>query len=194
MAVARAFEVAFGNKRDDVGLILKVSGTRNLFPKQMLELETAARRDRRITILQGDWQRADVLALMASVDCFVSLHRSEGFGLGMAEAMFLGKPVIGTAFSGNTEFLTGETGYPVPYQMRAVEQGEYPYSEGNSWAEPDVRIAAGAMRSVASRIDEVSNRALRGQAYVQQHYSPKAVGSVVAARLRELIAGAPSSA
>ena len=194
MAVARAFEVAFGNKRDDVGLVLKVSGTRNLFPKQMLELETAARRDRRITILQGDWQRADVLALMASVDCFVSLHRSEGFGLGMAEAMFLGKPVIGTAFSGNTEFLTEETGYPVPYQMRAVEQGEYPHNVGNSWAEPDVRIAAGIMRSVAGRTDEACSKALRGLTYVRQHYSPKAVGSVVAARLRELTADAPSSA
>ncbi len=115
----------------------------------------------RITILQGDWQRADVLALMASVDCFVSLHRSEGFGLGMAEAMFLGKPVIGTSFSGNTEFLTEETGFPVPYHMRAVEQGEYPYSAGNSWAEPDIRTAAGMMRSVACRTDEVRSKALR---------------------------------
>ena len=110
LAVANAFEVAFSDGRDDVGLIFKMSGSRNLFPKLMLELETAAKRDRRITIMQGDWERADVLALMASVDCFVSLHRSEGFGLGMAEAMFLGKPVIGTAFSGNTEFLTGGNG------------------------------------------------------------------------------------
>jgi hypothetical protein len=76
LAVVRAFELAFGDERDDVGLILKMSGARNRFPKIMSELETAARRDRRITILQGDWQRADVLALMASADCFVSLHRS----------------------------------------------------------------------------------------------------------------------
>jgi glycosyltransferase involved in cell wall biosynthesis len=189
LAVVRAFELAFGDERDDVGLILKMSGARNRFPKIMSELETAARRDRRITILQGDWQRADVLALMVSADCFVSLHRSEGFGLGMAEAMFLGKPVIGTDFSGNTEFLTAVTGYPVPYQMRPVGEGEYPHHTGNSWAEPDVRIAAGMMRSVASKTDEVCNKALRGQTYVQQHYSPKAVGNVVAARLRELTAG-----
>ena len=194
LAVANAFSIAFDDGRDDVGLIFKLSGSQNPFPKTTLELEAIAARDRRIAILQGDWQRADVLALMASVDCFVSLHRSEGFGLGMAEAMFLGKPVIGTAFSGNTDFLTGETGYPVPYQMRAVEQGEYPYSAGNSWAEPDVRIAAEMMRSVASRTDEVRSKALRGQSYVKQHYSPKAVGRVVAARLRELTGGASSSA
>ena len=187
LGVANAFAIAFSDGRDDVGLIFKVSGSQDPFSKATLELEAAATRDRRITILQGDWQRADILALMASVDCFVSLHRSEGFGLGMAEAMFLGKPVIGTAFSGNAEFLTAETGYPVPYQMRAVEQGEYPRSVGNSWAEPDIRIAAGMMRSVASRTDEVRSKALRGQTYVQHHYSPKVVGNVVAARLRELL-------
>jgi glycosyltransferase involved in cell wall biosynthesis len=194
LAVANAFEVAFSDGRNDVGLIFKMSGSRYLFPKLMLELETVAKRDRRITIMQGDWGRADILALMASVDCFVSLHRSEGFGLGMAEAMLLGKPVIGTAFSGNTEFLTEETGYPVPYQMRAVEQGEYPYSEGNSWAEPDIGIAAEMMRSVASRTDEMRNKALRGQTYIRQHFSPKAVGNLVAARLRELAARSPASA
>jgi glycosyltransferase involved in cell wall biosynthesis len=186
LAVARAFEAAFGDGRDDVGLIFKITKTRNRFQKMMSKLEAVAKRDRRITILQGNWQRADVLALFASIDCFVSLHRSEGFGLGMAEAMLLGKPVIATAFSGNTEFLTAETGYPVPYHMRLVKEGEYPHSMGNSWAEPDVRIAADLMRSIARRTDDVLNKALRGQAYIRQHYSPEAVGRLVAARLREL--------
>ena len=192
LAVARAFEAAFGDGRDDVGLIFKITKTWNRFQKIMSELEAAAKRDRRITILQGNWQRADVLALFASIDCFVSLHRSEGFGLGMAEAMLLGKPVIATAFSGNAEFLTAETGYPVPYQMRLVKEGEYPHSMGNSWAEPDVRIAADLMRSVARRTDDVLNKALRGQAYIRQHYSPEAVGALVATRLRELTVSSKS--
>ena len=188
-AVITAFEAAFGNGRDDIGLILKSAGARHLYPKTALELETAARRDRRIKILHGDWQRADVLALLASVDCFVSLHRSEGFGLGLAESMFLGKSVIATDFSGNTEFLTSETGYPVPYQMRPVAEGEYPHYKGNSWAEPDVRMAAEIMRSVASRTDEARSKALRGQAYIRQHYSSEVVGRLAAERLRELTAG-----
>jgi glycosyltransferase involved in cell wall biosynthesis len=186
LGVASAFAIAFGDGRDDVGLIFKMSGSRTPFQKIALELEATAKRDPRITILQGDWQRADILTLMSSVDCFVSLHRSEGFGLGMAEAMFLGKPVIGTAYSGNADFLTEETGFPVPHQICAVKQGEYPHSAGNSWAEPDLRIAAEMMRTVASRTNEVRSKALRGQTYIQQHHSPKAVGSVVAARLREL--------
>ena len=186
LAVATAFEAAFADGRDDVGLIFKITMTRNRSRKILSELEATARRDRRITILHGNWPRADILELFASIDCFVSLHRSEGFGLGMAEAMLLGKPVIGTAFSGNMEFLTEETGYPVPYQMRSVKEAEYPHATGNSWAEPDVRIAADLMRSVASRTDDVRNKALRGQTYIRQHYGPEAVGALVAARLREL--------
>jgi glycosyltransferase involved in cell wall biosynthesis len=186
LGIANAFASAFSDGRDDVGLIFKLSGSRTPFQKIALELEATAKRDRRITILQGDWQRADILTLMSSVDCFVSLHRSEGFGLGMAEAMFLGKPVIGTAYSGNADFLTEETGFPVPYQISAVKQGEYPHSAGNYWAKPDLRIAAEMMRTVASMTNEVRSKASRGQAYIQQHHSPKAVGSVVAARLREL--------
>jgi len=186
LAVVSAFQAAFADGRDDVGLIFKLSKTRNRSRKISSELEAAARRDPRITILQGNWPRADILALFASIDCFVSLHRSEGFGLGMAEAMLLGKPAIGTAFSGNTEFLTAETGYPVPYQMRLVKEGEYPHATGNSWAEPDIRIAADLMRSVATRSDDVRNKALRGQTYIRQHYGPEAVGALVAARLREI--------
>ncbi len=186
LGVANAFAIAFSDGRDDVGLIFKLSGSRTPLQKITLELEDAANRDGRITILHGDWQRTDILELMSSVDCFVSLHRSEGFGLGMAEAMFLGKPVIGTAYSGNVDFLTEETGFPVPYQICAVKRGEYPHSAGNSWANPDLRVAAEMMRTVASKTDEVRSKALRGQTYIQRHHSPKSVGSLVAARLREI--------
>ena len=185
MAVVTAFEAAFGNARNDVGLILKTAGAPHLFPNIASELEAAAKCNPQITLLHGDWQRANVLTLLASVDCFVSLHRSEGFGLGMAESMFLGKPVIGTGFSGNAEFLTTETGYPVPYQMRLVREGEYPHHMGNSWAEPDIRIAAEIMRTVADKTDEARNKALRGQTYVRQHYSPEVVGRLIGERLRD---------
>ena len=185
-AIVRAFTQAFGDQSDDVGLIFKTSGADDRFPQEAGELEAAARGDPRITILHSIWKRGEVLTLLASIDCYVSLHRSEGFGIGLAEAMALGKPVIATDFSGNTDFLTAETGYPVPYQMRAVGRGEYPHHEGNSWAEPNVKVAAEMMRIVASKSDDVHKTALSGQAFVRQHYGPKAIGDVMAARLREL--------
>jgi glycosyltransferase involved in cell wall biosynthesis len=191
LAVAKAFEIAFGNTRDDVGLIFKINGSANLFPKIMSELEVIAKNNARITFFHGDWPRTDVLALLASIDCYVSLHRSEGFGLGMAESMHLGKPVIGTAFSGNADFLTAETGFPIPFTMRSVEEGEYPFHTGNLWAEPDIKVAAETMRFVASRANEVQDKALQGQAYIRQRYGPKAVGGLVAVRLRELPAISP---
>ena len=157
-AIVRAFELAFGGQNDDVGLIFKISGADERFPQEAGELEAAARRDPRITILRGTWKKSEVLTLLASIDCYVSLHRSEGFGVGLAEAMALGKPVIATDFSGNIDFLTAETGYPVPYQMRAVGRGEYPHHEGNSWAEPDVKVAAEMMRIVASKSDDVRKK------------------------------------
>lgn len=188
LAVAKAFEIAFGGTREDVGLIFKTNGSATLFPKMVAELESIAKNESRITFIHREWPRADILTLLASVDCYVSLHRSEGFGLGMAESMHMGKPVIGTAFSGNAEYLTSETGFPIPYTTRAVGDGEYPHYAGNVWAEPNLDIAAATMRLVASRSDEVSNKAAQGQTYIRQNYGPQAVGRVAAARVRDLTA------
>ena len=80
--------------------------------------------------------RPEVNGLIAATNAFVSLHRSEGFGFGLAEAMLLGKPAIGTDYSGNTDFLNRATGYPVPYELVPVGSGEYPDHEGQVWAEP----------------------------------------------------------
>lgn len=186
IAVVNAFKIAFGDKRDDVGLILKSNGASDRFPEIMSKLTDASNADRRVIIWHGNWPRTDVLVLLASVNCYVSLHRSEGFGSGMAESMFLGKSVIGTDFSGNTEYLTTETGYPVPYQMHAVGDGMYPHHVGNTWASPDINKAAEIMRSVVNDADAASIRALRGQTFVRQRYSPKAVGALITARLRQL--------
>lgn len=184
-AVLRAFDAAFGAS-DDVGLVIKTSGPRDRFPAEREALAAAARRDSRITISHGAWPRADVLALLASVDCYVSLHRSEGFGLGMAEAMTMAKPVIATAYSGNADYLTAETGYPVPYTMQPVGHDDYPHAAGNAWAEPDVAAAAALMRTVAADPASARAKGLKGQAYVREHYGPKAIGAMAAARLREI--------
>ena len=84
-------------------------------------------------------------------DCYVSLHRSEGFGLTLAECMALGKPVIGTAFSATTDFMTDENSYPVPYELTRVGADCEIYPAEGTWAEPDVaeasRLHAGRRRA-----------------------------------------------
>ena len=81
----------------------------------------------------GDNQR-----LLATCDAYVSLHRSEGFGIGMAEAMLRGKPVVATAYGGNTDFLNEETGFPVSYSLASVGEGAWPYDADVQWAQPDL--------------------------------------------------------
>ena len=92
--------------------------------------------------------REELNALIGVADCYISLHRSEGFGITMAEAMSLEKPVIATGFSGNTDFMTASNSFLVNYELVEIEQDHGPYKKGWLWAEPDVNHAAEFMRKV----------------------------------------------
>jgi glycosyltransferase involved in cell wall biosynthesis len=127
-------------------------------------------------------------ALVAGCDCYVSLHRSEGFGLTLAECMALGKPVIGTAFSGTTDFMTEENSYPVPYEMTRVGADCEIYPAEGRWADPDVGEAARLMRSVLKRPEEAQAKGEHARRDIERLYSPRVVGELIRTRLDELIA------
>jgi glycosyltransferase involved in cell wall biosynthesis len=97
--------------------------------------------------------------------------------------MLLGKPTIGTDYSGNTDFLTAATGYPVPYELVPVGAGEYPDHGGQVWAEPDVAAAARAMASIVDDPAAAEARAATGQAFIKTHHSLAAVGRQMRDRL-----------
>ena len=141
------------------------------------------RRDPRIMLFDSNMPRGEMLGLIRESDSYVSLHRAEGFGLGMAEAMTFERIVIGTDFSGSTDFLNNETGYPVPYQSRSVEEHEYPWSAGQVWAEPDVDAAANIMAQVAADPTEGRMRARNARMRIESSYSPGVVGEAMKARL-----------
>ena len=107
-----------------------------------------AARGLNIKIIDGYLYRNEINALISLCDCYISLHRSEGFGLTMAEAMFLAKPVIATAFSGNTDFMNVNNSYPVKYKLASLDKDAGPYKKGCLWAEPDVEYAAELMRYI----------------------------------------------
>jgi glycosyltransferase involved in cell wall biosynthesis len=186
LAVVRAFRAAFPDLSAGVGLIVKCTGLVSHFPEMKEELRLAGRQDRRIEIIDESLLRQEVLMLMGIAGCYVSLHRSEGFGLGMAEAMALGKPVIATGYSGNTDFLTPATGYPVPYALRKVAPDEYVHTEGQVWADPDEAACAAAMRRVFSNRAEAAARADAGQRFVAERYGALNVGRIVEHRLNEI--------
>lgn len=183
VGVVQAFQAAFDRDDARVGLVIKSTGSRTHFPEIRAIINRAAKTDSRIVVIDSTLTRGEIVSLIAQCDCYLSLHRSEGFGLGMVEAMAHAKPVIATDFSGSQDFLSTETGFPIRCQLRPVRQGEYLNSDGQSWAEPDIGEASKAMREVVSDPAATATRAEAGQSFVRQRYSRSNVGSIVAARV-----------
>ena len=148
IALVRAFKRAFSAKDNRCALLLRVNGR---LPEgtDRRSLLGEIGRDRRITILEGTFSRDRALAMTASCDCLVSPHRAEGFGRNIAEAILLNVPVLATAFSGCMDYL--EPDECLPHTLKQVEPGEYPFSEGLLWAEPDNDDMAEKMNLVRGR-------------------------------------------
>jgi glycosyltransferase involved in cell wall biosynthesis len=183
LAVVEAFADAFGDAAD-AHLVIKINhGDQR--PSNLALLRDAAA-GRPVTIVDRAMSRGEVNALMLACDCFVSLHRSEGFGLGIAEAMHLGKPVIVTAYSGNMDFTKPDNAFLVGYRLCPVGPGCDPYDPDRSWADPCIAEASAAMKLVRENSDLRDRRALAGRQFVRRNLSPEAVGCLMRERL-ELI-------
>lgn len=185
LAAVRAFLRAFPS-REDVQLVLKLQNTNWLTPadeKLFAELRRCARKDRRIVLVNESFSSREVHGLIASSDCYVALHRSEGFGYGMAEAMKLRVPVIATGYSGNEDFTTEATAYPVRHTLVPVSAEDFVYDEpGQFWAEPDVEHAAERMLEVFEGRDREA-KVERARALIQQVYGEASVGAVYRERI-----------
>ncbi len=132
--------------------------------------------------------RSEVENLMLATDCYLSLHRSEGFGLTIAEAMLMGKPVIATAYSGNMDFMNLSNSFPLRYEIREIPQDHGPYRRGQRWAEPDVDQAAQLLRFVYEKRDLARAIGENGRQTILRDFSPQAIGTLVRNRL-EVVAG-----
>lgn len=175
-----AFRKAF--RRDEpVDLVLKVSRGDEL-PADFAVLKAACD-DSGVTLLNTVLPRGDLLALMAACDSYVSLHRSEGLGLGMAEAMLLGKPVIGTGYSGNLDFMTEENSYLVRCGRVPCTADAPPYRKGFVWGEPDLDHAAELMRRVYENRAEAAAKGERAKRELAEVLSLEAYSRRVAERL-----------
>ncbi len=183
LATVAAFRKAF--RRDEpVDLVIKVArGSES--PSDLAALTTACEANG-VRLLDALMPRSDLLALMAACDCYVSLHRSEGLGLGMAETMLMGKPVIATGYSGNLDFMTPETSYLVESERVPIPETVTQYPKGSYWAEPSVEHAAELMRRVYDRRDESRAVGERARAAVSELMSLEAFGKRMADRLTQI--------
>lgn len=144
--VIDAFRQAF-RPGEGAFLVLKsVNGDQHPSNRQILR--AAAAQHLEVLLVEHYLDQQGTRTLMATCDCYVSPHRSEGFGLTMAEAMSFGKPLIGTGYSGNLEFMNDANSYLVPYTLQPIGPGSEPYPPEARWAEPDIAVAAALMREV----------------------------------------------
>jgi glycosyltransferase involved in cell wall biosynthesis len=185
-----AFRRAFGNSKD-CHLVLKISHAQER-PQQMATL-TAAAAGLPVTIINRTIDRAQVNGLIRACDCLVSLHRSEGFGLSIAEAMYLSKPVIATDYSGNTDFTRSDNAFLVEYDLTRVPKGCDPYDEGAVWAEPRLDHAVKQMQSVFNSPELRADRANRAGEYIRTHLAPEVVGKLMRERLELVLSGKPAT-
>ncbi len=184
LAAVDAFRRAF-TPDDDALLVLKTS--QSDFAPEARDLIQSRAEGSRVRLIDGYASRQEIAGLTAAADCYLSLHRSEGFGLTLAEAMAYGKPVIATPYSGNADFFDLNTGYPVRYSLVEIEQDEGPYRAGARWAEPDTRHAAKLMREVYDRRREGDPVAERGREEIRRSLSYEAVGRVLEQRFQTLV-------
>ncbi|WP_458095434.1 glycosyltransferase [Roseomonas sp. WA12] len=148
LGAIEAHRRAFGSSPDH-HLVLKTHGTAQAGPA-WAEVARAAAAQPNVRILDADLSRPDLWALTACADLLLSLHRAEGYGLAIAEAMALGRPVVATGWSGNMDFMTGPGCHAVPFTPVPARdpQGTYDMPEAR-WAEPDLDEAAAALRRIA---------------------------------------------
>lgn len=191
LAAIQAFKRAFAS-HEGARLVIKCTNE-SMEPGAFQDLLDAAS-GHAVSILTGFWTRDELFDLMAACDVYVSLHRSEGLGLTIAEAMARGKPVIATGWSGNTDFMTESNSFPVHYELVELAQSTGPYPAGSLWAEPSVDHAAQLMRLVFDDRELADARGAVAKYDIERCYSEKRVGEVIQQRLAQVYTQLPAVA
>jgi Glycosyltransferase len=183
-AVIEAFR-ASGLAHRGAALVIKVQNAKQN-PDDFAALQASVRDLPDTVLLTGTLPRADIYALEAACDCFVSLHRSEGFGLAVAESMYLGKPVISTDWSATAEYLDASNGCPVRCSLVPIERSHGPYSKGQLWAQPDTAHAAEWMQRLFSDRALAASLGAAARATIESRFSPATIGALYRRRLESI--------
>ncbi len=179
--VVEAFREAFpGN--ENVFLVIKFHSTA-VEPAITRQLTQALRGADNVLVISDLLSESDMGLLRAACDCFVSAHRSEGYGLNIAEFMALGKPVIATAYSGNMEFFDETVGFPITYTLTEVEKAAGPYMPFYVWAEPDRDSLIAQLRAVYENQAEAWARGAAAARRMRNDFSPERIGQEMRRRM-----------
>ena len=167
----RAFAAAFSST-SDAKLVFKTNGSKK-HPDRLaalLALGAELGLSDRLICVNDYLSQSDLFALTAACDVYISLHRAEGFGLGVAEAMCFSKPVIVTDYSSTTEFCNSDNSIPIPYKLIPVEGKEY-FANMGTWADADIDAAAAALRKLYDDQELREKLGRRAKEFIDEHFS-----------------------
>jgi glycosyltransferase involved in cell wall biosynthesis/SAM-dependent methyltransferase len=184
LGLIEAFKRAFPEPGRGLLYLKSING--NSAPADLRRIQEAAAGRPDIVVSDGYVDGERLAALTALCDCYVSLHRSEGFGLTIAEAMAFGKPAIATGYSGNLAFMDEESSYLVPYSLTSLGEPVGPYPAGTVWADPDLDEAARLLREVSEDPDGARERGEAGRKAVESRQSVEQAAAFLAERVPEL--------
>lgn len=145
IGVLNAFKMAFEKENENVGLVIKIN---NPTPESRKQIRSVLDGYTNVYLIEETLSRDEVNSLTKCVDVVVSLHRAEGFGLVLAEAMLLGTPTVATNWSSNTEFMNENVACMVDYELITIEKDMPPFKAGNRWADANLDQAAGYMKKL----------------------------------------------
>jgi glycosyltransferase involved in cell wall biosynthesis len=185
LGVVEAFQRAFAAGSGATLILKTLNHDRDPAAHERLRAATAGHPD--IHLLEQRLSAGERNGLMNAADCYVSLHRAEGFGYTMAESMWAGKPVIATGYSGNLDFMNAGNSYLVEHQLVPIGFGRDPYPASGLWAEPDVGHAAALMREVYEHPDEARRRGERAAAEIRASHGPEVAGRFMVERLSRIL-------
>lgn len=192
-AMINAFEkLCLKNPYNDIQAVIKVSGgdrsskAGNDYLKFLNQINGKHIKEK-IILIDKELSEIEIRNLIRCTDCFVSLHRSEGFGLGLAEAMSLGKPVIGTGYSGNMDFMNKNNSFLVDYELIAVQPEQYPFSENQYWAEPNLEQAVEYMDNLVKNSDFGKKIGEKAKIRIQKDFSFLSIGTQMQNLLSKLL-------
>lgn len=178
----KAFAAAFPRgRREHVRLVLKSHGP--LEDAQARRLFVAAAEEPGVIVRHEVFDRPRMDDLVAATDILLSLHRAEGFGLNIAQAMAAGKPAIATGWSGNADFMTDANSVPIRSSLRPLAPGDYPFGRGQHWAEPDLDHAVEALRLLVGDPGLRMRLGRQAAADTRAALCPERIGRMAAARI-----------
>lgn len=191
LAAIRAFKQAFckdnetKRKYENVGLVIKISEVELSADDEKI-INQVVDKDDNIYYMCGHLNKTEVNSLISDVDVYVSLHRSEGFGLIMAEAMYLGTPVIATDWSGNTEFMNSENACMVGYDMIELDRDYEPFKKGNLWADAHVDEASEYMVRLYEDNKYYKYISENAKKYAREQLAYKRSANIVSERIKKI--------